>query len=348
MNDLERIVAKTLIVHAFPKKGSVDRTGTLADTASPLVANVPHFFEERVKLAVTRYGLDIAFQEGSTSPTPATIHGLLTKPKTAQRFAKASRDLATHLFAHAQSTRTDGLFCMLRFEVSAKQLIAVIKLEYEEGTRAVLAGAAGNRHYDIQHVVDLMLTRNTKVFKVAIFCMKDGGTDIDNIEGRICDYQSGKATIADYFIADFLGCRLTEQANLLTETFLDVAERFINDTVKDPTIRAQYETAILAELNSNVPKVKPRDLAMNHFAQEYRQPFLNRLTESAVPLTVFNKDVSLIKSRISRVMFDFGQKKIMVTTPPDEIGKAVTISEDENGLAHLSVTAKLTSTKGAK
>lgn len=123
---LGSLVAKKLIVHEFPKNGADDRIGVLADAESPLVKEVPKFFEERVRVALGDYGRAVKFLSKPTSPVPANVQKLLTSARP--HFVRASREVATHLFALPHSSRSEGLFCMLRFDAAAESLIALVKL----------------------------------------------------------------------------------------------------------------------------------------------------------------------------------------------------------------------------
>lgn len=342
---LGKLVAKKLIVHEFPKRDSADRTGVLADAESPLVRSVPHFFEERVRVALGDYGRQVKFLSSTPSPVPKHVHTLLTGQRP--RFVGASQEAARHFFGLPHSSRSEGLFCMLRFESDATPLIALVKLEYEEGTRARLAGAKGHRFYQIEHVVDLMLTKKTKLFKVALFHMPPSGQAVSDIEGRTCDYQAGPGVVADYFLRDFLGCEYVGRDDLLTQEFLNASESFINHRVTDPALKARYESAVLAELHSSDASLNPALFARKHLLEADRAAFLTTLQDREVPPTPFGKDTSLIARRIERITLTFGEHNISVSSPPDEIGRAVTITQDGD-LTDLSVRAKLTSTKATK
>jgi hypothetical protein len=236
---------------------------------------------------------------------------------------------------------------MLSFDAGGEPLIALVKLEYEEGTRALLTGKTGHKYYRIEHVVDLMLTRKTKLFKVAMFRMPSGGATIADIEGRTCDYQAGPGIIAGYFLHDFLACEQVGQNDLFTEAFLDAAELFINHRVPDPATKARYESAVLAELHSTTASINPLAFARRSLDADHRQPFLDILEERDVPSSAFGKDTSLVRRRIERLAFHFGEKNITLTTPREEIGQAVTIEADGE-TTQVHVRGKLTSTKGSK
>lgn len=345
MEDLTFLKIKHLIVHELPKKRSgAETAGILSDTVSPLVPRVRDFFEGRIRIALSP-GIPIGFDPALTSPVPSCVRDLLCTPQTA--FIPASHTIASHLFSIQTAVHSEGLLCIAECELNNASAIAIIKLELEEGVRAELVGPKGSQHFVIHVIDDLMLTKNTKVFKVALFEVEAGG-DVSSIGGRACDNQRTRAQLlAGYFLTKFLGCRLLDEPDVMTKKFLDVAEGFVNSRIADPVLKAQYMTAIVAEMNRNVSTITPRTFVNENLEPRHRTTFLEALTAGGVSTTRFHKDPELVKARLTRARFDFGTGETALI-PPGALGTSTNLRPGTDGRTRLEIDSKLTSTKGAR
>jgi hypothetical protein len=344
MKDLSYLEVLKLIVHEFPKKGDITKAGVLSEVESPMVPRVRHFFETRVKVALSQ-GVDVRFVAGHPSPIPSLVAGLLrSHGRTA--FVDDSQLAAGHFFTLMQGNQSEGLFCMLKCKLqSGAPAIGLVKLDHEKGIRAVLTTTTSGRTYTIVDVPDLMLTANTKLFKVAVFYLDEDG----DIAGVACDAQIERAQVlAKYFRDDFLGCELVNKPDLATRAFLDGAESFIHG-IHDPEKQTQYHTALLTELLSNHTSVTPRQFADAYLEPEHRSAFFRSLSEAGAPATRFQKDIGLVRRRITRVRFEFANN-VWVVAPPDEVaeGGSVGVTHEPDGQTRIEVKGELTNTQGAK
>lgn len=345
MEDLTFLKIKQLIIHELPKKRSGAETkGILSDTNSPLVAKVRDFFEGRIRIALS-LGIPIGFDTSLTSPVPACVVDLLCTKQTP--FILASHTIASHLFGIQTAVHSEGLLCIAQCEINDASAVAIIKLELEEGVRAELVGAKGSQHFVIHVIDDLMLTKNTKVFKVALFEVENGA-DADSISARACDNQRTRAQLlAGYFLTDFLGCRLLDQPDVMTKKFLDAAEGFVNSQISDPVLKARYMTALVAELNRNLETITPRTFVNENLEPSHRTAFMEALKVGEVSTTRFHKDPTLVKTRLTRARFDFGTGETALI-PPAALGTSTKFRPGTDGKTRLEIDSKLTSTKGAR
>lgn len=166
-----------------------------------------------------------------------------------------SQEMARHLYLCQKGNSPEGLLTVCEVDVAGHRGLAVLKLEREQGARVELANTSGGRTFSVQHLRDLMLTERTKVFKVGLFVQT--GADLASIDGAVCDTQkSYDGTVAHFFLEQFLGCRLREKPELTTKRFFEATERFINEQVTEPEKKAQYQVALLAELNGTRDKCR--------------------------------------------------------------------------------------------
>ena len=345
MHDLTFLKVTRLIIHELPKRGMSPTDGVLTDTESPLTKEVRHFFEERIREALASKGIPIGITELHSSPVPDCVKKLLCQSHV--RFVRESQTIAEHFFCIQTGVHSEGLLCIAECTIKTAAAIAIIKLELEEGVRAELRGTTGQTHFEILVVDDLMLTKNTKVFKVALFSLQDG-LKFEDVEARACDSQRARAQlIAEYFLDQFLGCHLLDEPDIMTKKFLETAEVFINTQIKDPVIQARYQNAVLAELNSNSDTVHARAFVDVHMDSTHRKAFLGALGEAEVATTGFGKDVKLIRSKIVRMRFEF-DGGISVLVPPQRLNESVTVKQVPDGRTQLAVLARLKKVKGAK
>ena len=206
-----------------------------------------------------------------------------------------------------------------------------------------MQGTKGSQHFEIEVLTDLMLTRNTRVFKVALFATEPGRY----LEALVCDSQRPRGElIAEYFLNTFLGCELLEKPEVATKTFVDAAEAFFNKAIQDPTARSRYHTALLAELGSNHTTIRSKAFAESHLDNTDRAPFLSALKDAGVP-PAFPKHTGLVKNRIGRTRLDF-DGDVSVSMPPDALNKSVSLENIADGRTRLQLEAHLESVRGAK
>ena len=196
MQDLTFLKIDKLIIHELPKHQAKD--GVLSDAVTPLTPPVRHFFEERIRASLRDAGLPSDFVSGHSSPVPAQVEQLLAQQKPSEKaVVDSSRTIASHLFKIQTGVHSEGLIGLAACSLQTARGLAIIKLEHEEGVRAKLKGPKGSQHFEIEILDDLMLTKHTRVFKVALFAAEPGGS----VKGLVCDSQRQRAQlVATYFL----------------------------------------------------------------------------------------------------------------------------------------------------
>jgi hypothetical protein len=341
MIDVTFIKVQRIIVHELPTTNEDE--GVLADALSPLSREVGLFFKERLLGALNIAGTPIIFVSGHSSPVPAAVGALLGPPVSDDAgFVKSSHGVARHLFSLKNKIHSAGLLCCISGTVRkmnaavAIPFVALIKMEMQDGVRAHLKEDDGGKHYEIEVMNDLMLTKQTKVFKVAIFA---GAPTV--LDAMACDNQSGRGRIvADYFLDDFLGCKFTAQPDILTMNFLDGANAHFNANCQDPVTRSRYQSGLLAELNSTKSNVSLNGFANEHIEGPDRKAFLDAMTEIGLPRN-FQKNIGRVSHRIRRIRWDF-DGEVSVSAPHDAVEKkAIKLKTMKGGHTKLEIEAAL-------
>ena len=175
------------------------------------------------------------------------------------------------------------------------------------------------------------------------------GSTLDDIDGRVSDNQRSyapTAEVADFFLNTFLGCKLMEAPDVSTRKFFLATEAFISSEVPDAERKTQYETALMAEMNSQRMVVNPIRFADDHLEVYDREAFRTWIEESDLAQQPFEKDTQLIQNRLRKISYDF-HSGVQVMAPPDAIDQElVGVNQMDDGRTHLQVRDRLKDLKG--
>ncbi|GHP19491.1 hypothetical protein RN2511_042270 [Rhodococcus sp. NKCM2511] len=330
------------VIHQIPKvftAGSTKAAPTLSEAISPYDVDVARFFERKVSesFARSRHQID----SDSSRNIPGQIRNYLVEEDPS--LVELSKELANHLVASQSGSMSAGLLVTMGGAHANDKFIAILKLEKEEGARAVSADVEGKTTYNVEYLRDLFLTGKTRVFKVAVFfSLKDAD---ETLEGWASDPQSRGSEIADFFLETFLQCTLHEDPRVATRIFHTESEKFLNEKIQDGEKRARYEIALVAELNNNSHQVSLKDFARNNLDLPDRDAFVSALTTAGVQDN-FIKNIDDIKSRLRKVQYETdGGVKVSV---PEQAQDLVTVENADGGRTEIRVvdTLKKLSSRG--
>jgi hypothetical protein len=319
------------VIHEIPKtfRAHDGVTPTLSRAISPYDTEVARFFERKISdsLGKSRHQIQPADDE---HPVPVTITELLGA--SGDGLLDASTALAQHLFAAQSGAMSPGLLVVTHgtYQGSAS-IVAVLKLEKEEGARAATTEIDGMSTFSVEYMRDLFLTGRTRVFKVSVFMLDSD--DPSQLDGWISDPQSRGVDVADFFLHSFLGCQLVDDPKIATRQFHAGVENFINTQVADPATKARYETALVAELQGNSTEVSIRSFAERYLDLKDRAPFEKAITAAGLARS-FVKDTALTK--LARVQYEFVQG-VKVSYPADTPDDVVTVNGRDDGRTELQV-----------
>jgi hypothetical protein len=318
----------------------------LSNALSPLDADLRAYFQARIAESLAKAAYPVIADPDRSSPTPDLVCDHLNG-RTAN-LVDTSQAMATHLFSAQQSVNSSpGLLVVATGTLDTGACVAILKLQKQEGLNLERVGDAGAETYSLEHLRRLMLTNDTRVFKVALFDSTDVH-DVDDLNGLVSDKQrfsSPEKRMADFFLKTFLGCRLRDDPAQVTSRFYVAAECFINEMVADPEKRARYHRALLAELTSQADTVHPKTFAEQHLDPADRQSFMAHVRSDGVTPAHFPRDTTLIESRLREEEFilDSG---IRVRGRPDALDEHADISQDGEML-EMIIRDRLKSVKGA-
>lgn len=320
------------VIHEIPKsfRFGPEATLDLSEALSPFDSEVARFFERKMSdsFARSRHEVD-AIDSGET---PLKIAGRLSGSSD---LVTLSKDLASKLANAQTGAMSSGLLVVMEGSHGSDPLLAVMKLEKEEGARAASAEVDGKATYSVEYLKDLFLTGRTRVFKVAVFVSRDEAI----WAGWISDPQSKGSNVADFFVETFLECRLSNDPTIATKRFHEEAERFVNDHVTDAEKKYRYETALVAELNRSDAEVNLAKFATANLDAEDRQHFVDALRDAGLESS-FVKDTGLISSKIKRLQYVF-ESGVKVSHPVDTPPDVVSVVDASAGRTEIRVVDDL-------
>ena len=346
--DLALMDIHKVIIHEVPRHARHTKGGgpILSEIESPLDADLKLYLRERiVGSLMSSQAFDVVIDPIGTSPVPGLISHHTAAGAVAD-FVAISQHIARHLYSIQGGANPAGLLAIIDCSVASARGLAILKLEKEKGARINQEDVGGKKTYNIRIVRDLILTEKTKVFKVGIFFRT--GEQPDGFDAAASDHQRGlfhRMEVADFFLKQFLGCKLTEEPEISTKRFFEVTEQFINEQVEDAVRRARYHNHLVSVLTSEQPTVSPRRFAEDFLRTSDRQKFLGFIESKQLPSTTFRVDTSLVKSRLEKVEYRF-RDGVSIVTPADANGGRVKLSNLESGEVRAEVVGFLDAIRG--
>jgi len=319
-NSLNSLAIDSLIVHDIPKKFSQKFTREnpeqdsediiLSDTPTVFDQELTRFFHDRITSTIgsssafeiildpakdgtkTQNAIKEYFQLGEVSSFPLPDADAI---RLTQEIARSLHDVQT-------ARNPGGMLLFIPCHNRTSNGIAILKVEREEGVRIQrTTNTSGQTTFDAQHIKDLMLTKKTKLFKIVLFYKGNNG-----VVGYLCDQQQGKfenREVANFFLEDFLGCKLKEDPHVTTKKFFESAIAFINNSDLTDDEKLSVHTHLISEITNNTTSINAQNFAQRCIPPAKLAMFMDALNKSHVP-TTFSKDATLIADRIKKIQYE--------------------------------------------
>ncbi|WP_341925252.1 nucleoid-associated protein [Nocardioides psychrotolerans] len=325
------------MVHEIPrgsKTTNPDLPVILSNDLTPLDADTDRFIRDQMLAPFIPTGRDIiALPDGGDDSglefelVPRLVKELLGDTAL---LPGHSRVIAEHMFDSQRGAASAGIFVASVGTCSGGPCVIVMKAEHQEGVRMRHHGQPGQVSFDVEHISELIVGKNSRVYKIAMLWVRgfDGA-----VIGKMVDKQNGVG-YADYFLHRFLGMQLMFDAEKLTKDLLESATRHINAHV-DPEKKTRYTRALVALMESPEDKLSGMQFITRFIDAEDRDDF-----EAALPaetLREFSKDVTLVKSRIGGLVFDLQDGAVQVKATSEAVA---------NGDVEVDATHKRVVIKG--
>lgn len=322
-----------VIIHDVPnvRDGSIP---VLSEIESPLTDRVTSYFVRKIKQSLEKASR-VVFNLESASPVPELVRSYLSSPDG--RVISPSQKAARHLHACQKGNIDPGLLAVVVGTVDKMPYLALMKLEREQGVNLEQQEHEGKTTFNLEHLPNLMLGENTKLFKIGLFYPDVSISD--GVAGLVCDHQKGfspAGSVAQFWLEGYLGSRRRESPEATTERTFHAIERFINERVDSDEHKARYEMALMTEMVSSSPQFSPIDFITNHVVGPDRRALRESLKEQGISLQPFRKDAALIAPRLRHIRINF-ERGTKLFVPIAEYEKSVTLVDGEGKRAKVVI-----------
>lgn len=341
--DYSLLVIDNLIIHDVPKhkKGDFSSGPNHSENESTITDGLRIFFQDKIKAALNSdQSFNVCFKEETSSSVPICVNSIINSDSS---FVDQSKDIATNLYNFQKGNNAAGILLIVKGHIAELSICVILKLERDNGAQLVLN--EDTKTFNVEEVQDLMLTKKTKIFKVAIFINRiPAGTDYD---GRLMDYQinpKNKKEINTFFL-DFMGCVPYSDPKISTKRFYELTRKFL-DTIPDEIIRSQY----IQDLNSYLRKIQatisPREFAEDYMAStQHKNQYREYLQSQSFEFTNYTKDNTLINSHINKIIMEF-ENGISILGANGSFEDKVSFSKDEQtGECRAEIKSKIKKVK---
>lgn len=244
------------IIHSIPR-GSYDGSTTveLSEADIELHVQTKRFIETKIVSVALQEPRLIVEDGGSGSMTPARVREILQDD---QSFVPHSQSLSADLYAAQTGNSPAGIVVVAIVNDDGKRSVLIMKAEHQEGLQL----RKNNGVFDLDHLDDLIVGNNARVYKVAILSPAADGA----VSGTMVDAQNGDSYAA-FFLSKFLGCRLADDSELRTREFVDASMSFIERAGLPIEKRIRYTQAVMAYMHSPLETFQG-----TQFAEQFLEP----------------------------------------------------------------------------
>lgn len=340
--DTTSIQIERIIVHDIPKhkKGEEGTAPNYSEQESKLTDGLRKFFKDKVVQSLSSdKSFKICFDAESDSPISWISNEFLKSDGS--NIVLQSKAITKHLFDIQVGYNAAGILVVIFGKANSVNTCIILKLEKDKGAQLTLDPKTHS--YNIAEVEDLMLTQKTKIFKVAMFILRDDFKV--KFDGLIMGYQidiKEKKEVTTWFIDKFLGCRAFEDPKITTQHFYNYTRAYIN-TLEEDIDRAKY----IQDLNSYVQKnsltLNPKEFAADYLiSTAHRNDYKNFLQTKKFSFTSFPKDLSQIDRQVKKITLTF-DNEISIVGNKGTFDKKVKLEKLDNGQTRAEITSKICS-----
>lgn len=316
MADFSSFSIDQVIMHHVPQATKNNKATSLPVYSEAVIDLDPReltYLNGRMRGTLGGYARPVVEDQPAGSPVPGLVRELLADPSL---LVQNSIAITQRLHETQPAISPVGLALVVLGKVGSEAAVLISKVEHEQGMRVdQTQNAEGLRTYKAEYLNDLIFGQKTRVFKSGVFLASALQRRL--LRGHVVDEQQGSHGVAEFFVSDCLGCTFTQRADVLTEKLFKATEKWIRKSVPDPELQAEYEIALLAEMQSSKKKLSTALFAQDHIkTEDDRISFLAAVEAAGVPGSPINKDITLISSSIKRIKVDT-QRNATVLVPPE-------------------------------
>ena len=217
--------------------------------------------------------------------------------------------------------------------------LAVLKVERDEGVQIDRQKTEdGHTRFNVTHIENLMLTKNTKLFKIAMFYRDEVET-----KGLLSDQQmgiNGNKDVAMFFLRTFSACKLEEDPSVATKRFFELTQRFVNESDLPAEKKADIVIHMISALTNNDHAISIEQFARTCIDDYIADDYLAYLKEKGSTSECFVKDTAMIARHLNNSKFTF-KSGIYVIAPQETLNQNLKYEESDNGRITMQITDTL-------
>ena len=346
--DFSRLRVEKLIVHEIPRKAEdSDLRPILSTIETKLSSEEKRYFTRKITDNLSLASLSAKFRAEAESPVPVLIVKDFFYSENENNFVEMSQKMANYLYECQTRVNSPGLLAVIKVLVVGKPGLVILKLEKEEGIRIEQTESNGEVTFDIKYVNNILLSQKSRVFKAGLFYSEVEDENFDNVAIYVSDNQNTKYSknqVASFFLEDFLGCKLRENPNVLTQKFYQETSFFIDNYVENPEEKATYYLGLFAEIRSGDNYISPETFSDKYVERSKKHNYLKHLHEAGVPTNEFPKNTELIRdSPKLQIVLNSG---IIIISPSGAYQENLKLSGHGDGNVHIEIDDRLKRFKG--
>ena len=329
-------ISRTVFHDVPSKRLQRDSTLELSDVETILDDTKRNLLRSRLVEGLQRRGYPIVIDTSIQSPVPPAIYGNLSG--AGHDFVGVSQYIAQFLYEKQLTSSANGVLVMAECRLRSRYALALIKLEKASGFLPDRSSDGGVRRFNLEYAAEVLLTERVRILKAGLFALD--GTNINGVVGLVVDNQIGGRrgrAAADYFLKQFLGCKLQDNPAQITKRCFDAASRWVDTNVEDAHDRFRYQTSLQSEMLRDVNTIELEQFAIEHLEIRYQSEFLKQMVDANVPTHSFLKDIEHIRHNLRRVQTEVADG-IQVVTGADMSSSQVSMVVNDDGSTTIVVT----------
>jgi hypothetical protein len=342
--DLSSIAFSEVIVHTLPKhkKNESEIEPRFSEKTSSLTLTLKNIFKDKVMQALkSDKTLKLLYNPESSSPISAIAKDIIEELAVGKsaKFVDNSKKIARNLFDIQKGNNNEGILIVIPIKVNQRSALLLIKLEMDSGAQLVLNEKT--KSFDINSIEDLMMTKKTRVYKVALLLKRSlQGVKYDAL---VTDNQidmKAKVEIKSWFINDFLGCKPFKDPKVLTQDFYNYTKAYI-ETIDDDLKKAKYHQDLNSYVGKNTDFLNPEEFANDYLSSTgERNNYRSYLKEKGFDFARFQKDTTQVDKKIKKMTMEFANG-ITITSDSGNIKDKVKLEKTAEGQTKATITSRL-------
>ncbi len=285
----------------------------LTDIPVELEARDLGFLTDRFSDALEKRALSVVPSDQVDSPSPSAVFEHLRSAD----LKGLSQLLVNRLVDSQRLNAKTGLLVVADAELDGSPGVLIAKVEHQEAMQAEATTLEGGlRSISIKRIPDLVFGEQTRIYKIAVLLETDQNPV--GVDGFLADIQNGGG-FANYFLGEFLGLKLADEPEVLTERFLDKMTEAIHQSSLDADEKMEAQAALAVDIKSNSPFMDAEAFIRSHIPSSHQQDIRAAASARGVPMMSFTKDSKRISGRLNNLRINLGAE-ISLVAPPHQIG----------------------------